>query len=82
MEILALKMNEVRAMPDPELTLQDSKYFQPEKLHLHFRPSGKYAASTYYNHVRVPFNFTELLQTPDRIYEKYDKYIKIWPERF
>ncbi len=67
-------MNEVRAVPDLELTLQDSKYFEPEKLQLHFRPSRKYAASTHYIHFRVPFNFTNLLQTP--------KYIRIWSEPF
>jgi hypothetical protein len=82
LEILALKMNAVSAMWDPELTLQDSKFFEPKKLELHFRPSAKYAASTHYIHVKVPFNFTELLQTPERIYDRYDKYIRIWPEPF
>jgi hypothetical protein len=44
MELLAHKMNPVGAVQDPELTLQDSKYFKPERLQLHFRPSRKYIA--------------------------------------
>jgi len=39
-------MNEGGAVLDPEPILQDSKYFEPEKLQFHFKPSGKYAAST------------------------------------
>jgi len=82
LEILALKMNGVSAGPDLELTLQDSKFFELEKLHIHLRPSRKYTASTHYIHIRVPFNFMELLQTPEQIYDRYDKYIRIWPEPF
>ncbi len=69
-------------MPDLEPILQDSKYIKPEKLHQHFRPSGKYVASAHYIHVRIPFNFTDLLQTPNRIFLNYEKYTCKWPEPF
>jgi hypothetical protein len=65
LELLVLKMNEVVAVPDLAPKLQDSKYIELAELLLHFRPSGKCAASTYYIHIRIPFNFTELLSTPD-----------------
>jgi hypothetical protein len=82
LELLAVKINTAGAVPDLEPTLQDSKYFEPEKLKLHFRPSRKYTASTHYIHIRVPFNFTDPLETPDRIYAHYDKHIRIWPKLF
>jgi hypothetical protein len=30
----------------------------------------------------VPFNFTDLLDTPERIYTHHKKYVCIWPEPF
>jgi hypothetical protein len=65
MELLALKINHVGEYPDPALKLQDFKYIEPTKPQLHFRPSGKYAASTHYIHVKIPFNLTNLLGTPE-----------------
>jgi hypothetical protein len=65
LDFLALKIEPVGAFPDPTPKLQDSKCINPAKCQMHFRPSGKYAAST---HFRIPFNFTHLLGTPDRIY--------------
>jgi hypothetical protein len=62
--------------------LQDSKYIELAKLQVHFRPYRKYADLTDYIHVRVPFNFSNLLMTPDRINAHYDKYVRIWPEPF
>ncbi len=55
---------------------------EPSKLQLLFRPSGKYAASTHYIHIRVPFNFSQLTLTPTMIFNKYHWYIKMWPEPF
>jgi len=65
LEHLALKMNGAHAVTDPELTLLDSNFIEPDKLQLLFRPSGKYTASTHFIHVRVPFSFLQLLLTPD-----------------
>jgi hypothetical protein len=67
LELLALKMNGVMAVPDPELRLLDTNVAEPAKLQLLFCPSGKYAASTHFIHVRVPFNFSKLLETPAQI---------------
>ncbi len=82
LDILALKIDGAQAVPDPEPKLLDSNFVEPGKLQLLFRPSGKYAASTPYIHIRVPFNFTKLTLTPADIFDKYHRYIKMWPEPF
>jgi len=82
MEILALKMNRAYAVQDPELTLLDSNFIEPNKIQLLFRPSGKYMASTHFIHVCIPFNFSQLLATPDKIFQQYHNYIELWPEPF
>jgi hypothetical protein len=82
LELLALKMNGAMAVPDPELRLLDANAATPQKLQLLFRPSGKYAASTHFIHVRVPFNFSKLLETPAQIFQTYQTYIAKWPEPF
>ena len=60
LELLALKMNGALAVPDPEPRLLDANVATPAKLQLLFRPSGKYAASTHFVHVRVPVSYTHL----------------------
>ena len=75
-------MNGVMAVPDPEPRLLDANTATPQKLQLLFRPSGKYAASTHFIHVRVPFNFSKLLETPAQIFQTYQSYIDKWPEPF
>ncbi len=57
LDILALKIDGAQAVPDPEPKLLDSNFVEPSKLQLLFRPSRKYAASTHFIHIRVPFNF-------------------------
>ncbi len=75
-------MNRAMAVPDPEPRLLDTNAATPQKLQLLFRPSGKYAASTHFIHVRVPFNFSKLLETPAQIFQTYHTYIDKWPEPF
>jgi hypothetical protein len=75
-------MNGAYAVPDPELTLLDSNFIQPSKLQLLFRPSRKYTASTHFIHICIPFNFSQLLATPDKIFHQYHNYIEQWPELF
>jgi hypothetical protein len=82
LELLALKMNGAMAVPDPEPRLIDANAAEPAKLQLLFRPSEKYAASTHFIHVRVPFNFSKLLETPAQILNHYQSYIDKWPEPF
>ena len=80
LDILALKINGAQAVPDPEPKLLDSNFVEPNKLQLLFRPSGKYAASTHYIHVRVPFKFSRLTLMPTIIFDRYHRYIEVWPE--
>ena len=82
LELPALKMNGALAVPDPEPRLLNSNAATPAKLQLLFRPSGKYAASTHFIHVRIPFNFSKLLETPANIFQTYHDYIDKWPEPF
>jgi hypothetical protein len=82
LDILALKIDSAQAVLDPELKLLGSNFVEPSKLQLLFRPSGKYAASTHYIHIRVPFNFSKLMLTPADIFDKYHRYIEMWPEPF
>ena len=82
LELLALKMNGALAVPDPEPRLLKANAATPAKLQLLFRPSRKYAASTYFIHIRVPFNFSKLLETPANIFQTYHAYIDKWPEPF
>ena len=77
LEILVLKMNQVEAVPDPAPTLLDSNFVEPNNLQLLFRPSGQYAASTHLVHVRVPFNFSQVLATPNEIFLEYRNYVEI-----
>ncbi len=58
LDILALKMTRAQAVPDLEPKLLDSNFVEPSKLQLLFRPSGKYAASTHFIQIWVPFNFS------------------------
>jgi hypothetical protein len=73
-------MNQVEAVPDPAPTLLDSNFVEPQNLQLLFRPSGQYAASTHLVHIRVPFNFSQVLTTPDNIFLEYRKYVDNWQE--
>jgi hypothetical protein len=82
LEILALKMNGALAIPDPEPRLLDAKTAEPAKLQLLFCSSGKYTTSTHFIHIRVPFNFSKLLETPSKIFENYQTYTSKWPEPF
>jgi hypothetical protein len=82
LDILALKIDREQAVLDPELKLLNSNFVEPSKLQLLFRPSGKYAASTHYIHIRVPFNSSKLTLTPTDIFDKYHRYIKMWPDPF
>jgi hypothetical protein len=73
-------MNHVEAVPDPAPALLDSNFVEPQNLQLLFRPSGQYAASTHLIHIRVPFNFSQVLATPDKIFLEYRKYVDKWQE--
>jgi len=82
LELLALKMNGAMAVPDPEPRLLDANVATPAKLQLLFCPSGKSAASIHFIHVRVPFNFSKLLETPAQVFETFRTYIDKWLQPF
>jgi hypothetical protein len=52
--------------------LIDSIFSQPDKLQLCFRPMGNYAASTFISHVRIPFDYSNLLQLQSKMIERMD----------
>ncbi len=74
--------NRAQAVLDLEPKLLNSNFLEPTKLQLLFRPSRKYAASTHFIHIRVPFNFSQLTLTPDLIFDHYHRYIEKWPKPF
>jgi hypothetical protein len=80
--LLALKINGANAVPDLEPSLLDSNVIKLSKLQLLLRPSRKYATSTHFIHTQVPFNFSQLLATPMKIFNQYHNYIERWPEPF
>jgi hypothetical protein len=80
MELLVLKIDVTNAVPDPAPSLLDSNFVETANLQLLFRPSRKYVASTHFIHIRVPFNFSQLLATPQKIFTQYHKYTRLWPE--
>jgi hypothetical protein len=82
LDIPALKMNGAQAVLDPKPKLLDSNFVESSKLQLLFRPSGKYAASTHFIHIWVPFNFSQLTLTPTLIFNQFHRCIKKWPEPF
>jgi len=55
--------------------LIDSIFTQPDKLQLRFRPMGHYAASTFTSQVRIPFDYSALLQLQDQMIERMDRCI-------
>jgi hypothetical protein len=71
-------MDGAYAVPDPEWMLLDSNFIEPNKFKILFGPYRKYGASTHFIH----FNFSQLLATPDKIFQQYHYYIEQWPELF
>jgi hypothetical protein len=52
--------------------LIDSIFSQCDRLQLRFWPMGHYAASTFISHVRIPFDYSALLQLQDKMIERMD----------
>jgi hypothetical protein len=55
--------------------LIDSIFTQPDKLQLRFHPMGHCAASTFTSHVRIPFDYSALLQLQDKMIKRMDRCI-------
>ena len=55
--------------------LIDSIFSQPDKLQLRFCSLGNYAASTFISHVRIPFDYSALLQLQTKMFKQMDRCI-------
>jgi hypothetical protein len=57
--------------------LIDSAFSQPTRLQLRFRPMGKYAASTFTSHIRIPFNYSSLIGLQEKFNSRLDNFFNI-----
>jgi hypothetical protein len=57
--------------------LIDSEFTQPQKLQLRFRPMGKYAASTFTSHIRIPFNYSTLINLQQKMNKRLDNFFDV-----
>jgi hypothetical protein len=58
-----LKMTSGTTVPDPDPELINAQNFDFAKPKLFFKNIGKYAATSTYIHVRIPFNFNTVFNT-------------------
>jgi hypothetical protein len=66
-----LKMTQGQTVPDLDLELINAKSLDFMTPKLFFKNIGQYAATSMYIHVRIPFNFTQILDTRNTIEENY-----------
>jgi hypothetical protein len=57
--------------------LIDSEFTQPQKLQLRFRPMGKYAASTFTINIRIPFNYSSLINLQQKMNDRLDNFFDV-----
>jgi hypothetical protein len=72
-------MSSRSALPDPDPELVNAHFAKPK---LFFKNIGKYAATSTYIHVRIPFNFTTVFNTKKAIAEVYDQLLSQHDEPF
>jgi hypothetical protein len=60
-------------VPDPDPELINAQNFDFAKPKLFFKNIGKYAATSTYIHVQIPFNFTTVFNTKKAIARVYDQ---------
>jgi hypothetical protein len=66
-----LKMSQGQQLPDPDPELINAKSLDFAKPKLFFKNIGRYAATSTYIHVRIPFNFSQILDTKATIEQQY-----------
>ena len=66
-------MSSGSTVPDPDPELINAQNFDFAKPKLFFKNIGKYAATSTYIHVRIPFNFTTVFNTKQAIAGVYDQ---------
>ncbi len=69
-------------VPDPDPELINAQNFDFAKPKLFFKNIGKYAATSTYIHVRIPFNFTTVFNTKKAIAGVYDQLLAQHDEPF
>jgi hypothetical protein len=77
-----LKMSSGSTVPDPDPELINAQNFDFAKPKLFFKNIGKYAATSTYIHVRIPFNFTTIFNTKKAIAGVYDQLLEQHEEPF
>jgi hypothetical protein len=66
-----LKMSSGSTVPDPDPELMNAQNFDFAKPKLFFKNISRYAATSTYIHVRIPFNFTTVFNTKQAIAKVY-----------
>jgi hypothetical protein len=69
-------------VPDPDPELMNAQNFDFAKPKLFFKNIGRYAATSTYIHIRIPFIFTTVFNTKEAISEVYDKLLDQHEEPF
>jgi hypothetical protein len=77
-----LKMSQGQPLPDPDLELINAKNLDFAKPKLFFKNIGRYAATSTYIHVRIPFNFSQILDTRSTIEQQYQLLLNKHEEPF
>jgi len=75
-------MSSGSTVPDPDPELINAQNFDFAKPKLFFKNIGKYAATSTYIHVRIPFNFTTVFNTKQAIAGVYDQLLAQHDEPF
>jgi hypothetical protein len=77
-----LKMSQGQSLPDPDLELINVRSLNFAKQKLFFKNIGRYTTTSTYIHVKIPFNFTQILDTKNIIEENYKKLLDKHEEPF
>jgi hypothetical protein len=77
-----LKMSSGSSVPDPDPELINAQTFNFAKPKLFFKNIEKYATTSTYIHVRIPFNFTTVFNTKQAIAGVYDQLLEKHEEPF
>jgi hypothetical protein len=65
-------MSQGQQLPDPDPELINAKSLDFAKPKLFFKNIGRYAATSTNIHVRIPFNFAQILDTKSTIEQHYE----------
>jgi hypothetical protein len=75
-------MSQGQHLPDPDPELINAKSLNFVKQKLFFKNIGRYMATSTYIHVRIPFNFSQILDTKNTIEQHYNTLLDKHEEKF